>query len=285
MRSISTILITTTVLLSTLTNLAFANMTTVEEVRVYGNCEMCEARIEKAGTIKKLAKVNWNKDTKMATITLDSKRTSKDEILRRIALAGHDSDSYLAPDDIYSALPDCCKYQRKSKESVQYESADMVTSESESSNAMLEQKYDSEQLKNAEEGYFLLKDALVKTDGTQAASKAIALLSAMSAIKMEKLSPEEHQVWMKIQKSLTTNVKNISETKDPSKQRSYFISVSKDFYQLIKVSKPTYPVYYQYCPMANNGKGANWLSKEQSVKNPYYGSMMLTCGNTVETIK
>ena len=37
--------------------------------------------------------------------------------------------------------------------------------------------------------------------------------------------------------------------------------------------------------MANGGKGANWLSKENAVKNPYYGSQMLTCGSTVETIK
>jgi hypothetical protein len=37
--------------------------------------------------------------------------------------------------------------------------------------------------------------------------------------------------------------------------------------------------------MYNDGKGANWLSKESTIKNPYYGSQMLTCGKTVETIK
>lgn len=56
-------------------------------------------------------------------------------------------------------------------------------------------------------------------------------------------------------------------------------------YELIKVSKQEKPVYYQHCPMANKGKGANWLSKENAIKNPYYGSQMLTCGSTVETIK
>ena len=40
-----------------------------------------------------------------------------------------------------------------------------------------------------------------------------------------------------------------------------------------------------HCPMANNGKGADWLSKENEVKNPYYGSMMLGCGKVTETIK
>jgi hypothetical protein len=29
----------------------------------------------------------------------------------------------------------------------------------------------------------------------------------------------------------------------------------------------------------------NWLSKENTIKNPYYGSQMLSCGSVVETIK
>jgi len=37
--------------------------------------------------------------------------------------------------------------------------------------------------------------------------------------------------------------------------------------------------------MYNDGKGANWLSTENGVKNPYYGSQMLNCGKTIETIK
>ena len=56
-------------------------------------------------------------------------------------------------------------------------------------------------------------------------------------------------------------------------------------YVLIKNTNPEIIIYYQYCPMYNGGKGANWLSKENTVKNPYYGSMMLTCGKVVETIK
>jgi hypothetical protein len=56
-------------------------------------------------------------------------------------------------------------------------------------------------------------------------------------------------------------------------------------YALMKVSKQETPTYYQFCPMANDGKGANWLSKENAVKNPYYGNQMLTCGKVVETIK
>ena len=78
---------------------------------------------------------------------------------------------------------------------------------------------------------------------------------------------------------------HISETKEISLQRDHFTTLSKNMYTIIKVSKQEKPIYYQFCPMANSGKGANWLSKEETIKNPYYGSQMLSCGKTVETIK
>ena len=53
----------------------------------------------------------------------------------------------------------------------------------------------------------------------------------------------------------------------------------------MKASKLKNAIYYQHCPMANDGKGANWLSKEEEIKNPYFGSMMLSCGKTIETLK
>jgi hypothetical protein len=102
---------------------------------------------------------------------------------------------------------------------------------------------------------------------------------------MEKLSSEEHTVWMKVMSSLKSNTEKIVATTIIEKQRVVFMDLSANFYALLKVSKQDYSIYYQNCPMYNDGKGANWLSKENAVKNPYYGSQMLTCGKTVETIK
>ena len=73
---------------------------TTETVKIYGNCGMCKTTIETAGNLKKVAKVEWNKDTKMATLTYDATKTSQDEILKRIALAGYDNDKFLAPDAV-----------------------------------------------------------------------------------------------------------------------------------------------------------------------------------------
>ena len=141
------------------------------------------------------------------------------------------------------------------------------------------------QLKAVFDNYFMLKDALVKSDGKKAAAMAKDLSSSLNGVKMETLKTEEHLVWMKVMKELKEDGRRISETEDIKRQRDYFSRLSKNMYSLIKVSKLAEPVYYNNCPMVNGGKGANWLSKESAIKNPYYGSQMLSCGKTIEKIQ
>lgn len=251
-----------------------------ESVKIFGNCGMCQTTIQKAGNLTKVAKVDWNKDSKMATITYDSVQTSQDEILKRIALSGYDNEKYLAPNDVYVKLPECCQYERSAQNKVKTN-----TISSTNSSKVETQNNNLVEMKSVFDNYFEVKDALVKTDGNTVASKAKELLTAISAIKMDELANEEHTIWMKVMKNLVSDASRIADTRDVSIQRKHFITLSKNIYDLIKVSKTETPVYFQFCPMANDGKGANWLSKENEVKNPYYGSQMLTCGKTVETIK
>lgn len=287
MKSISKILMAISVLLSfSACNAQIKNAKT-ETVHIYGNCDMCKSTIEKAGNVKKIAKVTWNKDTKMATLTYDVKKTNQDEILKRIALAGYDSEKFLAPDNAYAKLQSCCQYERKAKvvAKVEVQKADSSKMDMHDHTAMTEKMTEAPQLKAVFDNYFALKDALVKTDGNTASTKAIDLLTAISAVKMEKLAMDEHMAWMKVMKDLAFDAEHISETKDPSHQRDHFTTLSKNMYALMKVSKQETPTYFQHCPMANDGKGADWLSKENAIKNPYFGSQMLSCGKTVETIK
>ena len=276
-----------TLLLSiTIANAQIKNAKT-EKVKIYGNCGMCETTIEKAGNLKKVAQVDWDKDTKIATLTYDSTKTSQDEILKRIALAGYDSEKFLAPDAAYESLAGCCKYEREAKVAV---TADGKTAmENHKNHAHAEtpktDQVAENQLKPVFENYFSLKDALVKTDGKAASAVAKDLLSSINNVKMNELAMDAHMVWMKVLNDITADAKSISETQDIKKQRNVFMSLSKNMHDLIKAAKYETPVFYQFCPMANGGKGANWLSKDDAIKNPYYGSQMMSCGKTVETIK
>lgn len=279
----SIILIAAVVLISTSACISQINNAKTEIVKVYGNCEMCKASIEKAANKKKISKADWNVDTKMASITYDSKKTTLEAVLKNIALAGYDNQHFLSPDAAYNKLQGCCKYEREQKQVAA--TKPLQNHDNHQHDGMNNATQEKNQLAAVFDNYFALKDALVKTDGNTASAKAKDIQTAIYAVKMDKLPMNVHTVWMKVVSDLKEDAGQISGTKDISHQRDHFMSLSKNMYELVKVAKPAETVYYQFCPMANDGKGANWLSKESGVRNPYYGSQMLTCGKTVETIK
>jgi len=43
-------------------------------------------------------------------------------------------------------------------------------------------------------------------------------------------------------------------------------------------------LYVVHCPMADNNKGADWLSNKNIVENPYFGSGMFGCGDVTDTL-
>ena len=81
--------------------------------KVYGNCEMCENRIEKAANnVDGVTKSEWNKKTKMMKVTFDSSKTDMSKIQKAIAAVGHDTNAFKAKNVVYNNLPNCCKYER-----------------------------------------------------------------------------------------------------------------------------------------------------------------------------
>ena len=86
-----------------------------DTVKIYGNCGMCKAKIEKAANQKNISQAVWNEETGLAVIKYDAKKTSKDNVLKRISLVGYDNESYKAPDAVYKKLPGCCRYDRPKK--------------------------------------------------------------------------------------------------------------------------------------------------------------------------
>jgi len=284
--SLKYLMIAAIVLLST-TNYAQIKNAKTEVAKVYGSCGMCKGKIEKAGNLKKIAIVNWDKDSQMATLTFDATKTNKDEILKKIALAGYDSDSFFAPNETYENLPGCCQYDRVAQtpatEEMKMEASHSDHNPIENINKATAKIEIS--LGAVYDFYFGIKAALVKTDGNAASASSKELLASINEVKMEELEMDVHMVWMKVMSDLKADATKIADSKDTKIQRDYFDTLSENIYKLLKVSKQNTPVYYQHCPMANEGKGANWLSKESTINNPYYGSIMLTCGKTIETVK
>ena len=121
--------------------------------------------------------------------------------------------------------------------------------------------------------YYQVKDALVSSDPSLTASQAGILASTISAASKETLNEEART-------SLLKDASAIAQSKDIKQQREKFITLSNNMVDLGKAAKLTKgPVYQQYCPI----KKASWLSNEKAVRNPYYGSSMLTCGTVKAT--
>jgi len=288
------------VVLSTTSGLAQINNTKTETIKILGNCDVCKTSIEKAGNLKNVAIVSWNKDSQMAEITFDSKKTNRNELLKRIALAGYDNDEYLAPNIAYAQLGECCKYERLKKEPViAMDNSKMDLPAGQAGMDMPESKMDmnmpSSETQNGMvisgmnetnpwdtlfNSYFAVKDALVKTNSTTAAQKSSELLNVLKDIKIESLKAEEQTIVTRLLPSIMDAAKSISANKEIGKQRETFKVLSKNMHELIPFYNSNETLYYQYCPMQD----ANWLSKDKTIKNPYYGSQMLSCGSTVETI-
>lgn len=83
-----------------------------ETAKVYGNCGMCKKNIEKAINQPNVVEAQWDKTSKILTYTYDTKKTSKKEILKKVADAGYDNELYRAGDQAYSKLHTCCQYNR-----------------------------------------------------------------------------------------------------------------------------------------------------------------------------
>lgn len=77
----------------------------------------------------------------------------------------------------------------------------------------------------------------------------------------------------------------IAASSDINVQRDKFTALSADIIALMKhADLSSGNIYVQYCPMANENEGGYWLASDKTIRNPYYGSEMLNCGQITETL-
>ncbi|MES2653929.1 MAG: heavy-metal-associated domain-containing protein [Bacteroidota bacterium] len=101
-------------MLAFLGSAAFAQSKT-DSVNVSGNCGMCKKRIEAAVKVDGVTAAEWSAKTKMLTLSYDSGKIKLDDVQRKIADVGHDTQKFKATEAVYDKLPGCCKYDRTSK--------------------------------------------------------------------------------------------------------------------------------------------------------------------------
>lgn len=166
-------------------------------------------------------------------------------------------------------LVSCGDKKSETKEEIELEKK---VEEASTKKESLKVAVDAELAKNILKGYFAIKDALVATDGDAASAAAGVLLATLEGQSM-------------FLTKVKMDVEHIAEMQEVEHQREHFETLSATVYKMVKdnkVSEET--LYYQYCPMAFDNKGAAWLSAEEEVNNPYFGDKMLHCGMVKEKI-
>ena len=94
-------------------SIMFANaQNKTEVIPVSGNCGMCKSNIEKAAKKAGVSAADWNKETKMLSVTYNPKATDATKIQQSIADVGYDTRDIKGNDAAYNNLHSCCKYER-----------------------------------------------------------------------------------------------------------------------------------------------------------------------------
>jgi len=142
-----------------------------------------------------------------------------------------------------------------------------------------DQKF-KEQLTTLLMSYFKLKDDLVNSDNTKLTSAINNVIKDVEKVNMGLLKGEVHLRWMDYLKVINSSLTDMQTNNQLSQRRLYFINFSNALIASVKSFgiSTNEIVYIQHCPMANNDKGADWLSLNKNILNPYFGEQMLTCG-------
>lgn len=91
--------------------------TKTDKIKVLGNCGMCKKKIETALKVPGVSSADWDKNTKILTVSYDSTKISNDQVQKKVAAVGYDTQKVKATEEAYGKLPECCQYDRTGKAS------------------------------------------------------------------------------------------------------------------------------------------------------------------------
>jgi len=131
--------------------------------------------------------------------------------------------------------------------------------------------FSSTEAKQLYNDYLNLKAALVNTDFEKSRKEANTLAKNL----------EGKAAYKNIQMVASL----IVSSKTIEKQREFFVGLNEQTTTVLKAAISSGKIYQQYCPMAFDGKGGYWLSNSDEVRNPYFGDVMLVCGEVTKELE
>lgn len=130
------------------------------------------------------------------------------------------------------------------------------------------------------DSYLAIKDALASDNSAKAATSGEEMVKAFASFDRASLGAKRQSDYDGIVEDAREHAEHIGENSSKiDHQREHFDALSQDVMDLVAVVGSDRTLYQDHCPMYNDNKGANWLSVSKEIKNPYYGSKMLTCGS------
>lgn len=133
--------------------------------------------------------------------------------------------------------------------------------------------------------YFTLEDALVQSNFNAAQKAAGTLKESFETTPMHSFSGQERVDWMRLSPKAIGALQAMEKANSLVQSRDAFKLLSTQIIALARTLGPQGQTFYiQHCPMADDNKGADWLSRGKEVLNPYFGDAMLTCGSVTETL-
>lgn len=133
--------------------------------------------------------------------------------------------------------------------------------------------------------YLALKDALVEDNSGKAAEAGSEMVKAFEEFDTSGVPADKTSQVNDILENAKEQAEHISKNgSNIAHQREHLAVLSNDLNDLINIIGTDRPLYQAFCPMYDNNKGAIWLSASSEIKNPFFGSEMLTCGKVQKEI-